>query len=207
MSWAPEFYLLSTGNVADAAIGLVKVMDSGMRALDVGMKVFGPAYTVECTGGNNLPIFEAVSMAPPGSVVTVNVHGHMQSGHVGDILATAAQIRGIAGIVLDGACRDVDDVIKLKFPVFARGSNPHGTLKLKNGKLNKPTECGGVMVHPGDLIFGDASGVLVFSPADAEQILQKAKEVAIREIEIFKRLRTGKSAIEILADLVVSAKH
>lgn len=198
MSLSPEFSLLSTGNVADAAFSLVHVMDAGIRALDVNMKVFGPAYTVECSGGNNLAIIQAVSCAPAGSVLIVNVHGHLQAGHVGDMLAKAAQIRGIAGIVIDGGCRDVDEVIRMRFPVFARGSNPHGTLKLKNGKINQPTECGGVMIHPGDLIFADGSGVVVFSQSDAEIILEKAKEIAIREFEIVKKLRQGKAIIDVL---------
>ncbi len=198
MSWCGEFSLLSTGNVADAALSLVHVMDPGIRALDVNMKSFGPAYTVECSGGNNLAIIQAVSSAPTGSVLIVNVHGYTQAGHVGDMLAKASQMRGIAGIVIDGACRDVDEVVRMRFPVFARGSNPHGTLKLKNGKINQPTECGGVIVNPGDLVFADASGVVVFAQLDAEVILDKAKAIAIREFEIVKQLRQGKAIIDIL---------
>lgn len=198
VSLGAEFSVLSTGNVADAAKDLVRVMDSGIQALDVSMKLFGFAYPVECSGGNNLAIIQAVSMAPAGSVLIVNVQGNLQAGHVGDVLSKAAQLRGVAGFVVDGSCRDVDEVIKIHFPVFARGSNPKGALKLKNGKINQATECGGVTVHPGDLIFGDASGVLVFSPADKAVIIEKAKQVAMREIDVIKQLRQGKTVIDAL---------
>lgn len=198
LSWMPELCHLSTGNVADAAIGLVRVMDFGIRALSPTMKMFGPAYPVECSGGNNLAIIQAVSMAPAGCVLVVNTHGHMNAGHFGDLLANAAQVRSIVGAVIDGACRDVDEILKLNFPVFARGSNPHGALKLKNGKINHATQCGGVNVEPGDLIFGDATGVLVFAENDADVILEKAKAIAIREIDIIKRLKQGKSIMDIL---------
>src|SRR3990167_6936321 len=188
-----ELMLLSTGNVADAAIGLIRVMDHGIHALNVNMKMFGSAYTVECVGGNNLAIMQAISLAPAGSVVVVNVHGCMDAGHVGDILANAARIRGLAWIVLDGACRDVEEIINLNFPVFARGTSPRGPLKVKTGKLNQPTECGGVVVQPGDWVFADGSGVLVFSADDLQAILEKAKAIAVREVCMLKRLREGKT--------------
>ena len=197
VSLISEFSLLATGNVADAARSVVRVMDSGIRPLALNMKMIGPAFTVECCGGNNLAIVEAISIAPTGCVLVATVQGHMKAGHVGDVLSHAAKIRGIVGIVLDGACRDVDEVIQMNYPLFARGSNPQGPLKLKNGKINQPIACGGITVNPGDMIFADASGVVVFPVAKSEYILEKAKAIAVKETQILKSLHEGKSLRDI----------
>lgn len=194
----PNFLTLATGNVADAASDLVNVIDASIRALSPDMKLAGPAYTVECTGGNNLAILQACGLAPAGSVLVINVHGHMNSGHVGELVSTACRTRGLAGLVIDGACRDAEDIIKMKFPVFTRGVNPRGNLKLKNGTLNQVITCGGVQINPGDVIFGDASGILVFPANKAQEIYDKAKEIAIKEMGIVKMLHEGKTLLDIL---------
>lgn len=198
MPWSKEWYQVSTGNVADAAKEEVRIMDGGIQALSPNMKILGPAYPIECSGGNNLAIIQALSSAPEGCVLVINVHGHTETGHFGDLLTNAAQARGVLGAIIDGACRDVDEILKLHFPVFCRGACPRGPLRLKNGTINQTTDCGGIVVNPGDIVFADASGVVVFPKASARTILEKAKTIANREIDVIKQLKQKKSLIQIL---------
>lgn len=193
-----SFLTVATANVADAGGDLVTVMDSGIQALTLDMKMVGPAYTVTCKGGNNLAILQATGLAPAGSVLVINVNGYMGTGHVGDLVSSACRARGVVGIVIDGACRDVDDIIKMKFPVFSRGSCPRGNLKLKDGTINHPIECGGIKVNPGDIIFGDGTGVVVFPQEQAQAIYDKAKEITMKEVDILNKLQEGKTLLDIL---------
>lgn len=188
---------ICTGNICDAGKELVQLMDIGIKPLCSSMKVVGPAYTVECAGENNLAIHQALAQAPAGSVLVINVGGCMKSGHIGDLISTSARLRGIKGIVLDGTCRDLEDIIKMGFPVFARGANPRSNAKLKQGKFNTQTHCGGVKVSPGDIIFGDACGVLVFSQENAPKIIEAAKAIVIKELGVVKQLFEGKTTMEI----------
>lgn len=192
-----SFEVLATGNICDADKTSVKSMDSGIQPLHYSMKVAGPAFTVECPGGNNLAVHQAISMAPANSVLVINVHGYMQSGHIGDIMSTASQLRGIRGIIIDGTCRDAEDIIKMKYPVFARGTNSFSNRKDKAGSINTPTECGGVKVSPGDFIVGDRSGVVVVPTAVVAAVAEKARAIAIKEMGVMKMLFEGKTTMEI----------
>lgn len=192
-----DFYTLCTGNICDVTKPNIINMDPGIKPLHFSMKVVGLAYTVECTGGNNLAIHHAIASAPTDSVLVINVHGYMGSGHVGDIMSTACQVRGIKGIVIDGTCRDVDDIIKMNFPVFARGTNPHSNAKKDKGVLNQVIECGGIKVSPGDVILGDATGVVAFPQKQAQEIFDKATALAIKEMGIVQLLHEGKTTLEI----------
>jgi 4-hydroxy-4-methyl-2-oxoglutarate aldolase len=195
-----KFESLPTGNICDAGTKLgypVKVMDTGIRPVDPSLRMSGYAYTVSCPGGNNLAVHQAIAQAPAGSVLVIDVHGHMGSGHIGGVMSTACQERGFTGLVIDGTCRDWDEILELKFPVFSRGANPHGNLKEKSGAINVPISCGGICVMPGDVVIGDISGVVVFSQEHAEAILKKAKEIFNNELEYVKMLRAGKTTMEI----------
>lgn len=194
------FPKLATGNIADAGGADIKIMDAGIKPLFHGMKLAGPAYTIDTPPQSNLSIHESIAIAPAGSVLVINAQGNMTSGHLGGLMATAAQIRGIAGIVIDGAVRDVEDIIDMGFPVFARGSIPHGN-SAQPGVSNKPIHCGGIEVNPGDMIFGDASGVLAFSMSKAEAIYQHAVFIANSELGFVQQLNEGKTLLQIQAFL------
>lgn len=189
--------MLATGNISDAGKTVVKTMDPGIRSLDRRMKMAGPAFTVECPGGNNLAIHHALVKAPKDAVLVINVGGYMGSGHMGDIMCTAAQLRGIRGVIMDGTCRDAEDIVHMQFPMFCRGTNPYSNKKLKEGKLNEPTKCGGVLVSPGDFIVADASGVVVIPKDSAKEVIENAHAIAIKEMGIMKQLYEGKTTIEI----------
>ena len=190
------FPILATGNVADAGRGEVKIMDFGIKPLHHSMKVAGPAFTIESPPDANLSMHEALTLAPAGSVLVVNAHGNMTSGHLGDLMALACQVRGIAGLVIDGAVRDVGDIIAMGFPVFARGAIPHGNAA-KTGTLNQPIQCGGIDVHPGDIMFADATGVLAIPASRAEAIYQQAVAIANSELGFVQQLNEGKTLLQI----------
>ena len=190
------FPRLATGNVADAGRVDIKIMDVGIKPLYHTMKVAGPAYTVETPPTAFLSILEAIRLAPSGSVLVINAHGNQTVGHLGDLIALACQVRKIAGIVIDGAVRDVEDIIKMGFPVFARGAIPHGNL-LQAGTINQPIHCGGIQINPGDMIFADATGVLAFPQAKAQAIYDQAVVIANRELGLVQQINAGKTLLDI----------
>lgn len=194
------FPTLATGNIADAGHSDVKIMDFGIKPLHHSMKVAGPAFTVDTPPKANLSVHEAITMAPYGSVLVVNAYGNMTSGHMGDLMALACQVRGIAGVVIDGAVRDVEDIINMGFPVFARGAVPHGNAA-QTGTINKPVQCGGIEINPGDMIFADATGVVAFPLSQAEAIYQQAVFIANSELGFVQQLNEGKTLLQIPAFL------
>ena len=189
------FPTLATGNIADAGGLDVKIMDSGIRPLHHRMKVAGPAYTVDTPAAANLSIHEAITRAPVGSVLVVNASASMASGHLGDLMALAAQIHGIVGIVIDGAVRDIEDIIEMGYPVFARGGFARGN-KAQLGTENKLIQCGGIQVNPGDLIFADATSVLAFPAAKSKAIYDQAVFIANNELGFVRQLNEGKTLMQ-----------
>lgn len=201
-----EFGRLPTGNVADAN-GKTGNMDAGIKPIDRKMKVVGPAFTVKCFPRDNLILHEAIYAAQKGSVIVIDQGGFVEAGSMGEIMTIACMERGIAGVILDGGCRDANEIAKLGFPFFCRGFNPGGTAKDSWGKLNVAVQCGGVVVHPGDYIIGDVDGVVVVAHSDIHRVLEKAKAIARREVEVKELLRQGKSTLEIYGfDKLIQAK-
>ena len=190
------FPSLSTGNIADAGRADVKIMHPGIKPLFHTMKVAGPAYTIDTPPGANLSLHEAFTLAPAGSVLVINANGDMTSGHFGDLMVLACQVRGIAGVVIDGAVRDIEDIINMNFPVFALGGFPRGNTT-KKGVLNQPIQCGGIQVNPGDFIFADASGVLAFPAEKAQAIYDQAVFIANSELGFVQKLNEGKTLLQI----------
>ena len=184
---------------------------TGSMAYDIkpiysGMKVCGPALTVLCHPGDNIMIHKAVAVAQEGDVLVANV-GAMMGGNWGEILTVAAQARGIAGLVIDGGVRDGQAIEKRQFPIFCRGLCVNGTVKETLGLVNHPVSCGGVMVHPGDIILGDDDGVVVVPKEKAHDTLEKGKEREKKEAEMMKELMAGKLTLELLGfDKVLESK-
>ena len=190
---------LPTGNVADnnPFSPHQGVMDSGIKPLDPASHMVGRAVTVQCYPGDNLALHQGIYAAAPGDVLVLDCHGYTESGHFGDIMALACKVRGIAGVIIDGSCRDAEDIKKLGLPVFVRGLNPAGTVKASIGKVNVPVLCGGVTVRPGDLIFGDCDGVVVVAKEHEEEVYYNSKKKFEKEQIIVQQLKEGRSTIEI----------
>jgi 4-hydroxy-4-methyl-2-oxoglutarate aldolase len=149
-------------------------LDGRIAPLLPSMRVAGPAVTVEVRAGDNLMIHAAILIAKPGDVLVVDGKGDRSCALMGSLMINACRKLELAGVVIDGAVRDTDELRALGFPVYAVGANPNGPTKGVAGRINWPISCGGTAIHPGDLIVGDADGVVVIEREKAESLLDLA---------------------------------
>ena len=145
-------------------------------ALSPEMKLAGPAFTIEVRAGDNLMIHAAMAMAKPGDILVIDGKGDRTCALMGAIMMNACKQLKLGGVVIDAAVRDVLELRELGFPVFAVGSNPNGPTKFVPGRINWPVAVGGVAVNPGDLVVGDADGVVVVEREKAESLLPLAQK-------------------------------
>lgn len=171
-------------------------MDTGITAAWTGARLAGPAFTVQGAGGDNLALQHAIVQAPEGSVLVADVNG-APWGHWGEVLAVAAQVRNLAGLVIDGGVRDTVEMAGLDFPVFSRHVHVRGTRKLFRGDLGVPVLVGDVTVHPGDLVVADADGVVVVPQQVADHVLEVADQRVAKEADIMRRLYAGESTLDV----------
>jgi 4-hydroxy-4-methyl-2-oxoglutarate aldolase len=186
----------STATVHEA-LGKKGALPSAIKPVTRGMRLCGPAFTVDSPPANNLLIHEAIYQAQPGDVLVVRVGDHYEAGYWGEIMAVAAVARGIVGLVIDGCVRDSAEMTRMKFPAFSRGLCIRGTGKERGGVLNKPLTIGDVTVHPGDLVLGDDDGVVVIPQADFATVVEKAEKRVAAEDKIMARLKGGESTLDI----------
>ena len=179
--------------LADVA-GRRGALHGRIRALRPDMKVAGPAFTVEVRPGDNLMVHAAMSLARPGDVLVVDGKGDQTAALMGTIMMTACQKLGIAGVVIDGAVRDALEIEAMKFPVFSVGTNPNGPTKLVPGRIGHPVTVGGVAVHPGDFILGDADGVVVVERDQLESLLPLAARKVRDEADRIAAIQQGDTA-------------
>jgi 4-hydroxy-4-methyl-2-oxoglutarate aldolase len=171
-------------------------IDPAIRASWTGAAVAGLAYTVRGFGGDNLALHRAVVAAPPGHVLVADVDAAAY-GHWGEILAVAAQQRGILGLVIDGGVRDRDRLRALDFPVFSCTDSIRGTSKDAAGELGVPIRLGGVPVHTGDLVVGDIDGVVVVPSERVPAVLEEADRRVAHERDIVGALRDGRTTLDL----------
>ncbi|MFC6259716.1 RraA family protein [Levilactobacillus fujinensis] len=196
MSVYDEFKGIPTGNICDVN-GLYGAMEHDIKPLSTNFSFSGEAYTVDCPARDNLTIHKAIAEARPGSVLVVNCHQFVDAGIFGEMLATSCIAKGLKGIVIDGACRDKAELIHLGFPVFSRAVCPNGTNKADFGAVQNPIICGGLPVKPGDVIIGDADGVVVIAKSKAETILRLAKAKMASELKLKSELAKGKTTADL----------
>ena len=156
-------------------------------------RVAGPAFTIEVRPGDNLMIHAAMAMAKPGDVLVVDGKADRTCALMGAIMLTACKKMGIAGVILDGAHRDTEEILELGFPLYSVGSNPNGPTKFIPGRINWPISCGGVSVNPGDLIVGDADGVVVVEREKAASLLDLAAKKVTDERARIADIVAGKN--------------
>lgn len=187
---------LPTGNLSDA-MGKKGNMDCGIKPVFLQARMGGPAVTVRGVPGDNLAAHLGLDQAPAGSVLVIDARGFPNAGLFGEIMALASQKKGLAGVVIDGACRDRLGIAELGFPVFSRAVNPGGTVKETLGEVNVPITCGGRTVNPGDIVVGDADGVVVIPKDSAEPVLEKAEAISANEEKVMERVRRGETLMKI----------
>ncbi|WP_019142670.1 hypothetical protein [Noviherbaspirillum massiliense] len=162
-----------------------------ITAVAPSMKLAGPAITVEVRPGDNLMIHAAMAIARPGDVLVIDGKGDLSSALMGAIMMNQAKAMGLAGVVIDGAVRDVLELRELGLPVFAVGMNPNGPTKNIPGRVNWPVSVGGTTVQPGDLIVGDADGVVVIEREKAAALLGAAAQKVADETKRLHGIRSG----------------
>lgn len=180
------------------AIGGVGAMDHGLAPLDPASRMAGRAVTIDLPPADNWYLHVGLLHAGPGDVLVVDAKGFREAGPWGDVLTCAARQRGLAGLVIDGAVRDSRDIVASGFPVFARGLSIKGTAKAVPGRIGVPVRVGGVVVEPGDVVVGDADGLVVVPAATAADALRAAEERRAKEAGFRERLRAGATTLELL---------
>lgn len=150
-------------------------MDARIRPLNK-VPMVGVAMTVKSRPGDNLLLHRALDMASPGDIIVVDGQGELSNAIAGENMMMWASKRGLGGVVVDGAMRDLEALGRLPMPVYAAGAQPRGPYKSGPGEINVPVTCGGIVVFPGDIVVGDEDGVVVVRPADAAQVVARAHE-------------------------------
>lgn len=189
---------LSSATVHEAA-GKAGALPSFIKPLSPAMRLYGRALPVRSPPGDNLWLHRAIYRAKLGDVLVVDVGDGTEYGYWGEVMAVAAQVRQIAGLVISGGVRDQLRLIKLGFPVCAARTCIRGTRKdpRGDGQIGSPITIGEVTIRQGDLVLGDADGVIVLPASEAEASIQESEKRDALELSIFDRLRRGETTIEI----------
>lgn len=162
------------------------------------LALLGPAFTIRCTPPDFGAVVRALDEVAAGQVVVIAAGGVLSHAMIGEILGGHLRAKGCAGLVVDGAVRDISDLGTWPdFPVFARSINPLGPTSARSGTINAPVEIGGCLVEPGDLIIGDRDGLVALPPALAQARLNVARAKLELEQQWIERLSAGTSAVEI----------
>jgi RraA family protein len=169
-------------------------MHGRIVAVGPGMKLAGPAFTVEVRPGDNLMIHAAIALARPGDVLVIDGKGDVTAALMGALMMNACKVRNIAGVVVDGAVRDRDELDALGFPVFSVGTNPNGPTKNVAGRIGMPLSCGGVTVCPGDLVVADVDGVVVLEREEVPALLPLAAKKVADEARRMGQIQRGNTA-------------
>ena len=172
-------------------------MGPEIQPIHAGLRIAGPALTVACPAGDNLMLHAALAEAVPGEVLVVQCHD-ASYGVWGEVLTTSALARGAAGLVIDGAVRDIEALRAARFPVFCRARSIRGAAKKKRGILRQPVSCGGVLVFPGDVVVADDSGIVVIAPEEIDQVLARARQRQGKESEMMMALQARRTTLELL---------
>jgi len=179
--------------LADVA-GRRGALHGRITALRPRMKLAGPAFTVDVRPGDNLMIHAAMALAKPGDVLVIDGKGDQTAALMGTIMMNACRQLGIAGVVIDGAVRDSLEIDEMDFPVFSVGTNPNGPTKQVSGRIGHPVTVGGVTVHPGDFVIGDADGVVVVERAKIASLLPLAEKKVADEASRIAQIKQGKTS-------------
>ena len=179
-----------TGNVGDC-LSRTAAMDSHIKGLSPGMKLVGPALTVKVPPTDNLMIHKALTLVQPGDVLVIDGGGNHSWALLGFLMVTTAMKLDLAGMIVDGCVRDAEEIRNSGFPIFAAGINPNGPTKEGPGEINYSIQCGGQIVHPGDIIVADDDGVVVVRQEHAEGTIDKVKAVIVREEKRLAEIEAG----------------
>ncbi len=186
-----RFAELPVANVSDSMNRMTAAGSRLRPFFEAGHTMAGPALTVKVRPGDNLMLHKALDMAAAGDVIVVDAGGDLTNAIMGEIMAYIAQDRGVAGIVIDGAIRDADEIRRCGLPVFAAGVTHRGPYKDGPGEINATIAIDGMVIRPGDLILGDGDGVLCVPLEEAEAVLSATEAKQAAEQKDIAAIRAG----------------
>lgn len=177
---------LPVANIDDC-MSRTAAVDPAIRPMNKA-KLLGTAFTVKVPEGDNLMFHKAMDMAQPGDVIVIDAGGDEKRAIFGALMINYCKVRGLAGVIVDGAIRDAAELSKMDFPVYARAITPNGPYKNGPGEIGTTIAFGGKVICPGDIIIGDADGIIVVKPEDAEFLAKKAAGVLEMENGIMDKI-------------------
>lgn len=190
VKWVEAFRSLPVANVSDV-MSRMAAGGASLRPYYTGGTMVGPAVTVKARPGDNLMIHKALDIAEPGDIVVVDAGGDLSNALIGELMVAHAIQRGLGGIVIHGAIRDSAELLAGSFPVFAAGVTHRGPYKDGPGEVNVPISIAGMVINPGDLVCGDADGLLSVGIDDVEAIHAAATKKHEAENKQMANIKVG----------------
>lgn len=190
LALAERFHAAPVANVSDC-MSRMSAGGARLRPMHAGGYMAGPALTVKVRPGDNLLVHKALQMALPGDVIIVDAGSDLTNAIIGEIMVGDAVRRKLGGLVVDGAVRDADAIRTGSFPVFAAGVTHRGPYKDGPGEINVPIAIDGMVVNPGDLVIGDADGILCVPYEHAEDLLAAALKKGVAEQKMIADMASG----------------
>jgi 4-hydroxy-4-methyl-2-oxoglutarate aldolase len=173
-------------------------MEPSVRPLIPGRRLAGRAFTVQCFLGDTTAVIQAIDVARPGDVLVIDIGGTDRATAWGGSSSAAARKRGLAGVVTNGAARDLDEMRAVGLPVYATGVSVRGTAKHHQGITGVPVSVGGAVVRPGDIVIGDSDGIVVIPQEREDELLAKTVAQKSKEDDKAARIAKGESLAKIL---------
>lgn len=192
-----ELVAFGTAMIADS-MGRYGAMKPYIRPLIRGMRIAGPALTVQTYRSDNLFLHIGLEIAASGDVLVVDSGEVTNAGLWGGLMTSMAMKKGLGGIVTDGGVRDSEEIIEAGFPVFSKSISPMGGFKESPGSVNVSISCGGLCINPGDIILGDDDGVVAVPMQAAQTILEGCRKTMAKENNIRQGMDDGHTLFELL---------
>lgn len=200
------FEPFTTPDISDIMNRLYTMVPEIRQQTDPDTMLLGPACTVKVFPGDNLMVHKALDLVQPGDIMMIDAGASPMNAVLGDLITTKARHRGVAGIVVDGLIRDIEGILETGVPVFARGVTPIGPLHRGPGEINYPIQCGGIVVHPGDVVIGDRNGVVIVPLEAADSVLQQLRTRRQGEAAYLAAVQRGEFSNSWVDKLLVEAQ-